>query len=141
MEKKITTHTELEVYQKAFTAAMKIFELSKRFPKEGTYALTDQIRRSSRFTDADLHKLILGAALNVNPFRAFTPTDIRRLCIEQHAALAELARVLPEAVIQANVMQAASFPNLFLKKLRRFTLTVQCCPSIPKGVCHDESAS
>lgn len=39
---------ELTVYKKSFELAMKIFELSKAFPKEETYSLTDQIRRSSR---------------------------------------------------------------------------------------------
>jgi len=47
-KKKITRHTELEVYQKAFAAAMKIFESSKSFPAEEKYSLTDQVRRSSR---------------------------------------------------------------------------------------------
>ncbi len=47
-KKKITRHTELEVYKKSFAAAMKIFELSKGFPAEEKYSLTDQIRRSSR---------------------------------------------------------------------------------------------
>ena len=47
-KKKITRHTELEVYQKAFAAAMKIFEFSKSFPLEEKYSLTDQVRRSSR---------------------------------------------------------------------------------------------
>ena len=45
---KIRTHKDLEVYRLAFDAAMKIFQLSKSFPKEETYSLTDQIRRSSR---------------------------------------------------------------------------------------------
>lgn len=54
MGKKIGVHTELEVYQKAFAAAMEIFELSKRFPREETYSLTDQIRRSSRSVCANL---------------------------------------------------------------------------------------
>ena len=36
------------MYQKAFSLAMEIFHLSKTFPKEETYSLTDQIRRSSR---------------------------------------------------------------------------------------------
>jgi len=54
MPKKITTHRELEVYAKAFDAAMQVFELSKRFPKEETYSLTDQIRRSSRSVCANL---------------------------------------------------------------------------------------
>ena len=54
MAKKITTHNELEVYRKAFDTAMKIFELSKSFPKEETYSLTDQVRRSSRSVCANL---------------------------------------------------------------------------------------
>jgi four helix bundle protein len=48
VRKKIQTHRDLEVYVRAFDAAMQIFELSKSFPKEETYSLTDQIRRSSR---------------------------------------------------------------------------------------------
>ena len=39
---------KLIAYQKAFELAMLIFKISKSFPKEETYALTDQIRRSSR---------------------------------------------------------------------------------------------
>lgn len=40
--------TELLAYQKGFQLAMEIFQISKSFPKEEKYALTDQIRRSSR---------------------------------------------------------------------------------------------
>lgn len=54
MPKKISVHRDLEVYKKAFDAAMQIFELSKSFPKEETYSLTDQIRRSSRSVCANL---------------------------------------------------------------------------------------
>src|SRR6266404_4588333 len=39
---------DLEVYKKAYQLAMNIFELSKRFPTEERFALTGQIRRSSR---------------------------------------------------------------------------------------------
>jgi four helix bundle protein len=39
---------DLTVYKKAFELAMMIFEISKSFPKEEKYSLTDQIRRSSR---------------------------------------------------------------------------------------------
>ena len=39
---------ETKVYKMAFDLAMKIFEISKCFPKEETYSLTDQVRRSSR---------------------------------------------------------------------------------------------
>jgi four helix bundle protein len=41
-------YRDLIVYQKAFALAMKIFHLTKKFPKEETYSLVDQIRRSSR---------------------------------------------------------------------------------------------
>src|SRR5438067_6206028 len=51
---KIQTHRGLEVYQKAFDAARTTFELSKGFPKEETYSLTDQARRSSRSVCANL---------------------------------------------------------------------------------------
>jgi four helix bundle protein len=51
---KILKHTELDVYKKAFDAAMGIFAASKSFPKEETYSLTDQIRRSSRSVCANL---------------------------------------------------------------------------------------
>lgn len=39
---------DLTVYQKSFALAMKIFEITKKFPSEEKYELTDQIRRSSR---------------------------------------------------------------------------------------------
>jgi four helix bundle protein len=39
---------ELTAYLKAYELAMRIFEVSKKFPKEEQYALTGQIRRSSR---------------------------------------------------------------------------------------------
>ena len=43
-----------EVYRKAFDAAMLIFTVSKEFPKEEIYSLTDQSRRSSRSVCANL---------------------------------------------------------------------------------------
>jgi four helix bundle protein len=45
---KLNSAEELEVYQQAYTLAMRIFELSRSFPTEEKFALTSQIRRSSR---------------------------------------------------------------------------------------------
>ncbi|OUD36292.1 four helix bundle protein [Flavobacterium sp. FPG59] len=45
---------ELAAFQKSFLLAMNIFNLSKSFPKEEKYALTDQIRRSSRSVSANI---------------------------------------------------------------------------------------
>ena len=45
---------ELLAYKKAFDLAMEIYELSKSFPLEEKYSLTDQIRRSSRSVFANI---------------------------------------------------------------------------------------
>ncbi len=45
---------DLLAYQKSFLLAMEIFEVSKSFPKEEKYSLTDQIRRSSRSVSANI---------------------------------------------------------------------------------------
>ena len=45
---------DLKVYRLAYDLAMEIFHLSQAFPKEETYALTDQIRRSSRSVCANI---------------------------------------------------------------------------------------
>jgi four helix bundle protein len=44
----VQTIKQMAVYSKAYDLAMRIFELTKRFPAEERYALTGQIRRSSR---------------------------------------------------------------------------------------------
>ncbi len=45
---RIQSHEELDVYRLAFDTAMRIFKITEIFPKQETYSLTDQIRRSSR---------------------------------------------------------------------------------------------
>ena len=45
---------DLLAYQKSFSLAMRIFEITKSFPKEEMYSLTDQIRRSSRSVPANI---------------------------------------------------------------------------------------
>ncbi|MCF7814764.1 MAG: four helix bundle protein [Candidatus Cloacimonetes bacterium] len=51
---RIRDHQDLQVYQLAFDCAMQIFEITKTFPKEERYSLTDQIRRSSRSVTSNL---------------------------------------------------------------------------------------
>jgi four helix bundle protein len=53
----INSAKELNVYKKAYSLAMKIFEISKTFPKEERYALTNQIRRSSRSVCLNLREV------------------------------------------------------------------------------------
>jgi four helix bundle protein len=50
----VNSFRDLIVYQKAYKLAMEIFEISKGFPKEEKYSLTDQMRRSSRSVTSNL---------------------------------------------------------------------------------------
>jgi four helix bundle protein len=52
----IRSAKELIVYEKAYELAMSIFNLSKSFPPEEKYALTSQIRRSSRSVSMNLRE-------------------------------------------------------------------------------------
>ena len=50
----INSFRDLIVFQKAYKLAMEIFKLTKSFPKEEKYSLTDQIRRSSRSVSGNI---------------------------------------------------------------------------------------
>jgi hypothetical protein len=54
MGDRIRSFRDLRVYQEAFRLQQEVFEVSKGFPKEELYSLTDQIRRSSRSIGANL---------------------------------------------------------------------------------------
>ncbi len=47
-------YRDLKVYQMAYQLALEIHNVTKSFPKEEKYSLTDQIRRSSRSVPANL---------------------------------------------------------------------------------------
>lgn len=66
-KKRLKTHEDLAIFQLAFETAMKIFEISKKFPQEEKYALTDQIRRSSRSVCANLANDDKSRQLDVRP--------------------------------------------------------------------------
>jgi four helix bundle protein len=50
----VKTYRDLDVYQLAMKGALRFFELTKSFPAEEKYSLTDQIRRSSRSVCANI---------------------------------------------------------------------------------------
>jgi four helix bundle protein len=58
---RINSAKDLEVYQLAYELTMEIFEISKKWPKEERYSLTDQIRRSSRSVCGNLREAWLPA--------------------------------------------------------------------------------
>lgn len=50
----IRRHNDLRVYKLSFEAGMEVFRMTKVFPKEEKYSLTDQIRRSSRSVSGNI---------------------------------------------------------------------------------------
>jgi four helix bundle protein len=52
----INSVKEMDVYQKAYVLAMQVFHVSKEFPPEERYSLTDQVRRASRSVCANLRE-------------------------------------------------------------------------------------
>ena len=62
----INSVRELNVYRRAFDVAIQIFHLTKGFPREEKYSLTDQILRSSRSVCAIW--LRLGEKESIKPF-------------------------------------------------------------------------
>ncbi len=78
MSRRVVTHRDLEVYNRAFDAAMEIFRISADFPKEERYALTDQIRRSLRSVCANLAEAWRG--------RRYTATFVHKLSIAEGEA-------------------------------------------------------
>ena len=53
-KEKIQYHWQLDVYKMSVVVAMRIFEVSRNFPKEEKYSLTDQVRRSSRSVSSNI---------------------------------------------------------------------------------------
>ena len=96
--------TELAVYKKSYALAMQIFAVSKRFPTEERYALTGQIRRSSRSVSMNLREAwakrrypahFLSKLTDCDGENAETATaldfarDCEYLTLTEHGALAE----------------------------------------------------
>jgi four helix bundle protein len=103
----IQSPKELIVYHKAYDLAMQIFEISKRFPAEERYALTSQIRRSSRSVCLNLREAWAKRRYEAHFISKLTDCDgennetdsaldFTRDCgyitIDQHAALASLGK-------------------------------------------------
>ncbi len=54
VSKKYKGYKDLKVFQLSYRLALEIFQITKGFPKEELYSLTDQIRRSSRSVSANI---------------------------------------------------------------------------------------
>lgn len=87
----------------------------------GTVQAYHDLRQAApnRFSDSDLYKIALGASLKINPFKKLSPSEIRRLCIEQHTMLESLKDRIPEDVLATLHDEIAKAPKPFCWLLER----------------------
>ena len=71
----VKSHFDLDVFQVAYKISQRIFFLSKKFPKEETYSLTDQIRRSSRSVCSNLREAWAKRRYEAHFISKLTDTD------------------------------------------------------------------
>lgn len=96
------SHAELPVYKDAFALAGDIFRLSKSFPKEERYSLTDQVRRSSRSVCANIaeawrkrrSEAFFVSTLNIAEGEAAETQVWLQFAVECEYASADIARPL-----------------------------------------------
>jgi four helix bundle protein len=111
MTEQIKSAKELRVYKKAYDLAMKIFFLSKSWPADEEYSLTDQIRRASRSVCANLREAwakrryeahFISKLTDADGENSDTDTwldyalDCLYLSVEDHARLTEDNRAIGE---------------------------------------------
>jgi len=120
---RINSAKDLKVYQAAYDLAMRVFEISKSFPPEERYALTSQIRRSSRSVCLNLREAWAKRRYEAHFISKLTDCDgensetdssldFARDCgyiaAEQHAALTALCERIGK-MLGSMLKHAASF--------------------------------
>lgn len=96
----IKHYRELNVYQGAMTSAMKVFELTKVFPAEERYSLTDQIRRSSRSVCTNLAEAWRKRRYEAAFISKLSDSETEAAQTQVHAELAWRCGYINEATFQ-----------------------------------------
>lgn len=113
-KRKAKTHEDLEIFQNAFNAAMVIYELSKKFPVEERYSLTDQIRRSSRSVCANLaeawRKRRYKPFIEIHQFRIFRGDGATGRRGEINLRLFDSLSIYSRSIYDLKISQSPSFP-------------------------------
>lgn len=105
MGKLVVRHQDLDVYKKAFDLAMEVFEMSKSFPKEETYSLTDQVRRSSRSVCSNLAEAWRK--------RRYKAAFIAKLCDSEGEAAESQTWI--EFAVKSGYIERETAKNMFLR--------------------------
>jgi four helix bundle protein len=127
---------ELIVYQKARAVERKIFELTKTFPPEERYSLTDQVRRSSRSVGAQIAEAWGKRRYERHFVSKLTDADAEHL-ETQHwidvAATCEYLQPEEQAVLSGDLEEIGRLLHSMILKADTF------CERVPGGVRESES--
>lgn len=128
---KITHHWQLDVYKVSVDAAIRVFEHTKKFPRQEMYSLTDQIRRSSRSVSSHIAEgwrrrrypaafceKLNGAEAESAESQAWIEYSVRCGYIQQKSGR-ELHREYDRLIGKLVTMQNRPEPWLLLRSTRR----------------------
>ncbi len=114
---------DLVVYQKAFKVARDIFDISKRFPKEETYSLTDQIRRASRSIGAQIAEACGKRRYEKHFISKLTDADAEHLETQHWIGIAISCKYMEKdqaAEIIRDLKEIGRMLNSMIKKANQF---------------------
>ena len=103
---------DLLAYKKSFALAMKIFEITKSFPKEETYSLTDQIRRSSRSVPVTIAEAYRKRIYPKHFHSKFTDSDAENSETQVWLEFAVSCKYISEAIYQEFISESLEIGKL-----------------------------
>ena len=109
--------TDLLAFKKSFSLVMKVFEVSKSFPKEEKYSLTDQIRRFSRSVSANISE-----AYRKRQYSKHFASKLRDSDAENSETFTWLLFALKCEYLDKNAFENLSAENLEVGKLINYRI-------------------
>jgi four helix bundle protein len=108
----VKSYRELEVYKVAREVSKEIFELTKSFPKEEKYSLTDQIRRSSRSVGAQLAEAWGKRRYEMHFISKLTDADAEQLETQHWLEESEVCSYLDNASSKRLILKCESIGKM-----------------------------
>ena len=106
------TFKDLLAYKKSFSLAMNVFAITKSFPKEETYSLTDQIRRSSRSVPVTIAEAYRKRIYPKHFHSKLTDSDAENSETQVWLAFALSCEYISEAIFQELISESIEIGKL-----------------------------
>ncbi len=117
--KKVTSFRELEVYGVCRQLAKQIFEISKTFPKEEMYSLTDQIRRSSRAIGAQIAESWGKRRYEKHFVSKLTDADSEQMETQHWIETAHECNYIPKEICDPLISQCSAVEKMLASMIRK----------------------